>query len=74
MNDSQLDLLSRFDVLRDSKTMEKRESPAEPMERGLRSRTATNITVNTDIFISLTKIKCNSGLTFSISIICNYVI
>ena len=54
--------------------MEKRESPAEPMERGLRSRTATNITVNTDIFISLTKIKCNSGLTFSISIICNYVI
>ena len=27
--------------------MEKRESPAEPMERGPRSRTATNITVNT---------------------------
>ena len=35
--------------------MEKRESPAEPMERGLRSRTATNITVNTsdtsDLFV-----------------------
>ena len=46
--------------------MEKRESPAEPMERGPRSRNATNITVNTDIFIYLIKIKCNSGLTFNI--------